>query len=403
VGQFSEYIRQNFIFLDVLRYFFATMLPFNKVSKLRIQRSTTTFPETYDVEVWTKEILKVSGRRRVDLTVRVMKDGVEDKELQIYKTIVEDIKIYLEEKYFMNFQPIPKCIAIISEEEMQAEEDERKGRRDIFMIENKRHLGFEKDRIKNKEGLDYEHSVIVIAALATFHATSYCFRKHGEVAMVENYPVLREELAFPDVLEETIKLLGQLCKKYPEYEKCSHIFIAYTNKEKQILHSDLECFGVLSHGYFCRENLLFKYKSNQDSMLSCSDVIFQDLSRCHYGSCVLDLLQFIFTSIDPQVRHNFMADFVCSVYYDNFSKTVYSINSKIVMFSQKEFIKEFNNNIMYGFFFSAEVQTLLYLEVKDNSEDEDVSAKIDEKYEEYIIAFVRDVLHFMMCAKATII
>ena len=376
------------------------MLPFNKVSKLRIRRSTTTSPENFDVEVWTKEILKVSSKRRVNLIVRMVKDGVEDKEWEIYKTIVEDIKTYLKEKYLINFQPIPKFIKIISEVERQAEGDDHAGGSKLFMIENKRHLGFEKDRMKNKEGLDYEHSVIVIAALAKFHATSYCYRKHGEVAMVENYPVLKEELAFPDISEETITVLGKLSKTYPEYEKCSDIFSAYTNKDKQILNSDLECFGVLSHGYLCREKLLFKYKNNQDSMLSCSDVIFEDLSRCHYGSCVLDLLQFIFTSVDPQVRHNFMADFVCSVFYDNFAKTVHSINSKIVMFSQKDFIKEFNTNIMYGFFFSAEIQTLLYLEANDNS---DVSAETDDKYEKYIIALVRDVLHFMMCAKATII
>ena len=218
-----------------------------------------------------------------------------------------------------------------------------------FMIENKGHLGFKKDLIENKEGLDYEHSVIVIAALAKFHATSFCFRKHDEVEMVKNYPVLKDGLSFPDVSEETIKKLGKLFKTYPKYEKFSQLFLGYIDKEKQILNSNSENFGVLSHGYFCRENLLFKYKSNHDSILSCSDVIFQDLSRCHYGSCVLDLLQFIFTSVVLQVRNNFMADFVC------FVKTVQSIKSKIVIFCRNDFINEFNKNFMYGFFFSAEI------------------------------------------------
>ena len=205
---------------------------------------------------------------------------------------------------------------------------------------------------------------------------------------------------FPDVSDETIKKLGKIVKTYPNYEKFSHLFLGYLDKGKQILNPNMELFGVLSHGYFCRENFLFKYKSNHDSILSCSDVIFQDLSRCHYGSCVLDLLQFIFTSVDLQVRNNFMADFVCSVYYDNFVKTVQSISSKIVIFSQNDFINEFNKNIMYGFFFSAEIHTFLYLEARDSSEDEEVA---DAKYEKNIIALLRDVLQFMMCARATTI
>ena len=98
-----------------------------------------------------------------------------------------------------------------------------------------------------------------------------------------------------------------------------------------------------------------------------------------------------------------MADFVCSVYYDNFVKTVQSISSKIVIFSQNDFINEFNKNIMYWFFFSAEIHTFLFLEANDRSEDQEVAAEADEKYEKNIIALVRDVIQFMMCAKATII
>lgn len=33
-------------------------------------------------------------------------------------------------------------------------------------------------------------------------------------------------------------------------------------EEMRIWNSNLKCFGVLSHGNFCRQNLLFKYKSN---------------------------------------------------------------------------------------------------------------------------------------------
>ena len=338
------------------------------------------------------------------MTVRMVKDGVEDREVEIYKTLVEDIKAYLAKKFFTKskFQPIPECIKIGYDavEENGGKIQDFQSR--IFMIENKGHSGFKRDLMVNYEGLDYEHSVLVIAALGKFHATSYCFIEDskGKVTILEKYPVLQERLPFPNVSKETIQKLSKLFKTYPEYGKYSHLFLGPRNEK--IKNLNLECFGVLSHGHFCRENLLFKYKSNLESTFSCCDVIFKDLSRCHYGSCVLDLLQFIFTSIDLEVRHNFMADFVCSVYYDSFAKTVSSINSNATIFSKENFIKEFDSKIMYGFLFSAEIHTFLHQEAKDNSIDEVSAAQIDEKYEKYILALMRDVLQFMESAQATI-
>ena len=85
---------------------------------------------------------------------------MEDKEWEIYKTIVEDMEIFLEDKYFTKakFQPIPEYIKIINDAEEEADGDDPEGASKIFMIENKGHLGFKKDLMENKEGLDYEHS-----------------------------------------------------------------------------------------------------------------------------------------------------------------------------------------------------------------------------------------------------
>ena len=82
--------------------------------------------------------------------------------------------------------------------------------------------------------------------------------------------------------------------------------------------------------------------------LVCSNVIFSDLSRSHFGSCVRDLLTFLFTSVDcairsqvylsvlPNVwfltfliRNDFMADLVFSMYYDNLSRWATSKNENI--------------------------------------------------------------------------
>ena len=66
------------------------------------------------------------------------------------------------------------------------------------------------------------------------------------------------------------------------------------------------------------------------------------MSKCHYGSCVLDLLQLLFTSVEPEVRREFMPDMVCSVYYDNFHNTVNMLAPNVIIFTKNDFLKEFS-------------------------------------------------------------
>ena len=345
--------------------------------------------------------MKNTGRRRVDLTIRLVDNEEEDREWQIYATILEDIKIYLGERGYMEagLQQVPAHVKCFNDAETKGKEEDSNNTPKIFMIENKMHLGFKKDMMINKDGLDYEHCVIVIAALANFHATSYCFRKQGKVNMARKYKVLRQGLAFPNISGEALQRVEQVFKAHPQYSKFSRLFLDVGNDGQFISNSNLESFGVLSHGMFCRHNLLFKYKSNQDFIFSCCSVLFQDLSNCHYGSCVFDLLQFIFTSVDSNVRRNFMPDFVCSVYYDSFAKTVQNINSNIVMFSKRSFIREFDKSIMYGFHFSV----VSFSSLSDVENDKVKDKEADDKNEKYILALIRDVLDFKMCAQATLI
>ena len=83
---------------------------------------------------------------------------------------------------------------------------------------------------------------------------------------------------------------------------------------------------------------------------------------------------------------------MCSVYYDSFVTAVSSINSNIHVFSSRDFLKEFDKNIMYGFHFAVDIHTFLYKEALDNFEDEGKPS--EEKYEKYVTALVRDILQF---------
>ena len=53
----------------------------------------------YEVEVFTKGILRVSGKRRVDLHVRIVREGDMDREVIIYNSLLRNIRNYLAQKY----------------------------------------------------------------------------------------------------------------------------------------------------------------------------------------------------------------------------------------------------------------------------------------------------------------
>lgn len=54
----------------------------------------------YSVEVYTKGILRVSGKRRVDLNLRIIRHGSEDdREFLLYSSLLKNVKMYLSKKY----------------------------------------------------------------------------------------------------------------------------------------------------------------------------------------------------------------------------------------------------------------------------------------------------------------
>ena len=129
----------------------------------------------------------------------------------------------------------------------------------------------------------------MISGLARFHAATYCYFQDTKVDIRNKYPELIQQgdgegEILPTLSKETMEEIRKLFKFHQEYHKYYNFFLGQTMKEEmKSWNSNFEHFGVFCHGNFCRENLLFKYKSNLESRLSCSDVVFQDLSNAYYG------------------------------------------------------------------------------------------------------------------------
>ena len=91
---------------------------------------------------------------------------------------------------------------------------------------------------------------------------------------------------------------------------------------------------------------------------------------------------------------------MCSVYYDSFVTAVSSINSNIHVFSSRDFLKEFDKNIMYGFHFAVDIHTCLYKQALDNFEDKGKPS--EDKYVKYVTALVRDIVQFKINMKYSV-
>ena len=365
-----------------------------QVSKLKARRMSEE-AQDYDLQVWLKSSAWES-KKRLDLTARLGKEGEKDCERNIYKTILQDVTGYILHKDMpaSQFLPFPKYFKVCKDEEG----DENSSNNNMFLVENPKQMGFSPCTNKlSQEGLDYEQSVLVTLNLARFHAAVYCFIRENKLDMLEEYPAVNREVSFPRISNEAIVRLEVIFQSDSDYSKYSKIFIDAAKGINQQFGQNLEQFGVLCHGNLLIENILLKYEFEPSNRLSCTQLVLNDLSNGFYGSCVLDLLQLIFTATDVTVRENFMADLVCSVYYDSFAKSVAKLNSDIHLFSKKEFIKEFDLNIMYGFLLSLKLCSSNHQEALDR---EKVTSATYGKHKALVLALVRDVIQFKINAKS---
>ena len=117
---------------------------------------------------------------------------------------------------------------------------------------------------------------------------------------------------------------------------------------------------------------------------------------------------------------------MCSVYYDNFVKTVITLDQGlsifrcdkkvgysflILIFSRrlKHFIREFEKNLMYGFLFSLEYKSRMLENESNGKADMEMEmetvcdASEDKKLEDYIFALANDIIQFKVNLKASIL
>ena len=275
-------------------------------------------------------IKRNGGKEKLNMVIKVTQEG--DKENLLYRTVVEDMRMFLVKNGGAQYIPLPQ--QYLPDPGIN-----------LLVLDNVSCRGF-KPAISLawvKPGLDYEESVVSVSRLARLHAVSLCYRVGTRKDMLQLYPHLQREYCVTSSrVERVLKENAQLQ---------SNINNQIKSANKQRLQQSLDTFGAVCLGEFCSDSFLFKYSCDLDSRLYCTDMVFQGISQAYYGSCVVDLLQFLFTSVASDVRRDFLNNLAFGVYYDNFAMTVKSVSPNFDLFSKNQFMKEFNDKLMFVFVF----------------------------------------------------
>ncbi|BES92905.1 Hypothetical protein NTJ_05712 [Nesidiocoris tenuis] len=214
--------------------------------------------------------------------------------------------------------PFPECLHASSQ---------------LIVLQDLKPLGFGMaDRLK---GLDLDHSLLALKALAQFHGTSLAM-KHSEPEKFQGIRSLTTELAFSQDSEPVfgasvenglkMALIALEEKNSEKTVGSSWTFFEAVHKLNLLRGSvfrrlraavqPLEPLGVLCHGDLWLNNMLFRYENNTPT-----EVKFVDLQVMRYSSLATDILYFLCTSVEPSVL-SFYHDDLIVAYHQSLTETL---------------------------------------------------------------------------------
>ncbi|EEB12731.1 conserved hypothetical protein [Pediculus humanus corporis] len=156
------------------------------------------------------------------------------------------------------------------------------------------------------EGLDYEHSSLVVECLAKLHGTSIVMLMDEKnfKENFENYTYVfwreKNKEICKTLFDDTIKFLGEDMKTWPEFDKKQYYIEKLTKLDilgktlaawKNVDNNELKS---LIHGDCWINNIMFKY--DDTSGKKPTQMKFLDFQLTTIHSPIMDLIHFIFTS-----------------------------------------------------------------------------------------------------------
>lgn len=215
---------------------------------------------------------------------------------------------------------------------------------EVLVMEDMAVQGYRTAEKSSRFSLDLAR--LTLRKLALYHAASVVYnqRVDGKLQDIKNTIFADNgfDSMFDTVLGAAVAEVGSWGEEYAKYvphlEFLKENFL--TICDDALKPSD--GMGVFIHGDMWLNNLLVKY--NDDT--SASDVLLIDFQLCGWGSRAVDLIYFMFTTLNEEdYINNF--DQVLQIYNDEFTKTLRKLNYKDIP-EFTEFQQEVEKKLIYG-------------------------------------------------------
>ncbi|ETN60259.1 CHKov1 [Anopheles darlingi] len=240
---------------------------------------------------------------------------------------------------------------------------------DIIVMEDLKDRGY---RMANRrEGLDMEHCKKLLRRLAQFHAASAVqYERNGPYddkfkegmyaeksrKMFEQFQKLHDAFMYKTMCEwpNNGRFYAELMK---------HWGLDMFDALLRIVKADPNHFNVLNHGDMWCNNMMFHYNTENEQL---EDIVLVDFQMCMYGSPVIDLNYFIFSSVRGDLRLPEM-NYLIYYYYQQLTDCLTLLDYGGRRLTLKELNVDFIEHQLYGLSTSFSILPMCLMEKTDDA------------------------------------
>ncbi|CAH1392398.1 unnamed protein product [Nezara viridula] len=220
----------------------------------------------------------------------------------------------------------------------------------IIILEDLKASGF--NTVKRTEPQDLDHARLALRSFGRYHAMAKVLEERGLISKdgYKPYIFLNDEVCIRNLLYAPFQTLIKGMRKswgeeWAEYaEKLSRVsFEELSKRTKDGGNFDDNTFKCLNHGDGWNNNMMFKHDWEGRPV----EMRFVDFQVPHYNSPCMDVTYFLYSSVNPSVRHQNLNSLI-ELYHESLTSSLERFGYK----GSKPSLEDINNGmerlVFYG-------------------------------------------------------